>query len=118
MSDGHTSTYAALASGRSQRAGGLEFKITIVSQTFEGLPPLERQRIVYDALRPELESGAIHSLPLMRVWTPTQLAECKECGDRALKALVVAILACILLLVDAKDKGEGEVNGNINVRKC
>ncbi len=81
VSDGHTSTEAALASGRSQRAGGLEFKITIVSETFEGLPPLERQRIVYDALRPELESGEIHSLPLMRVWTPKQLTDCKQRGE-------------------------------------
>ncbi len=81
VSDGHTSTEAALASGRSQRAGGLEFKITIASETFEGLSLLERQRAIYDALRPELESGEIHSLPLMRVWTPKQLAECKQRGE-------------------------------------
>lgn len=90
VSDGHTSTASALASGQSQRAGGLEFKITIVSETFEGLPPLERQRVVYDALRPELESGEIHSLPLMRVWTPEQLAKCQQ---RGLDSRCTALLA-------------------------
>ena len=81
VSDGHTSSAAALTSGRSQRAGGLEFKITLVSESFEGLSPLERQRIVYGVLQPELESGAIHSLPLMRVWTPAQLAACQQRGQ-------------------------------------
>lgn len=94
VSDGHTSSAAALASGRSQRAGGLEFKITIVSDIFEELPPLERQRIVYDALRPELESGEIHSLPLMRVWTRQQLADCKQRGEDSRCTALLARSLC------------------------
>ena len=94
VSDGHTSSAAALASGRSQRAGGLEFKITIVSDIFEGLPPLERQRIVYDALRPELQSGEIHALPQMRVWTPQQLADCKQRGEDSRCTALLARSLC------------------------
>ena len=42
VSDGHTSTAAALASGRSQLAGGREFRILIISAVFEGMALIDR----------------------------------------------------------------------------
>ena len=80
VSDGHTSTAAALASGRSQLAGGREFRILIISAVFEGMPLVDRQRLVTGALAAELESGVIHSLPALRAWTPAQLAACQRVG--------------------------------------
>ena len=80
VSDGHTSTAAALASGRSQLAGGREFRILIISAVFEGMALIDRQRLVTGALAAELESGAIHSLPALRAWTPAQLAACQRRG--------------------------------------
>merc|ERR1711924_280271 len=72
VSDGHTSTEDALASRRSQRAGGREFRVLVVSDSFENLSRLDRQRVVHKVLAPELESGAIHSLPNLRVLTLAQ----------------------------------------------
>ena len=80
VSDGHTSTAAALASGRSQLAGGREFRIFITSAAFEGMPLVDRHRLVTGTLAAELENGVIHSLPALRAWTPAQLAACQRRG--------------------------------------
>jgi len=51
---------------------GLELQINVVSPAFEGRKLLDRQRLVADALEPELLSGKIHALPRMKAWTIAQ----------------------------------------------
>ena len=48
--------------GTKESTGG-HFIVTIVSDTFEGKPLLERHRMVYDTLKSEFKS-AIHALKL------------------------------------------------------
>jgi stress-induced morphogen len=43
--------------------GETHYRLRMVSTAFEGLNRVARQRIVYDALRPEFESG-LHALSL------------------------------------------------------
>ncbi|CAJ1403270.1 unnamed protein product [Effrenium voratum] len=46
--------------------------ITVVSQAFQGLPRLQRHRMVHSALQRELAQGAIHALPEMKTFTPEE----------------------------------------------
>lgn len=46
------------------------FQVTIVSDDFEGLSPIERHRKVYAALGPDV-GGAIHALSI-KAYTPRQ----------------------------------------------
>jgi BolA protein len=46
------------------RGGGKHFRVTVVSAAFEGKPPIARHRLVNDALKEQLASGAIHALAL------------------------------------------------------
>jgi BolA family transcriptional regulator, general stress-responsive regulator len=46
------------------RSGGKHFRVTVVSAAFEGKPLVARHRLVNDALREQLASGAIHALAL------------------------------------------------------
>jgi BolA protein len=55
------------------RAGGGHFRAVVVSERFEGLGRVERQRLVYDALSGEMGT-AIHALS-MRTLTPREWAE-------------------------------------------
>jgi acid stress-induced BolA-like protein IbaG/YrbA len=59
-------------SGRALDPNGLELELTVVSQAFRDMRPLARQRLVSEALGPELVSGKIHALPRMKAWTPEQ----------------------------------------------
>merc|ERR1719436_1535958 len=59
-------------SRRALDPNGLELELTVVSKVFQGMRPLERQRLVSGALGPELLSGAVHALPRMKAWTPEQ----------------------------------------------
>jgi BolA protein len=54
-------------------SGGGHFRATIVSERFEGLGRVARQRLVYGALVAEM-GGAIHALS-MRTFTPEEWAE-------------------------------------------
>lgn len=72
LTDGHAVQGFYDGSRRSLDPRGLELKVTVVSPAFEGLRPLARQRLVQDALGPEILSGAIHALPHLRTWTPSQ----------------------------------------------
>lgn len=47
-------------------------KLTVVSTVFDGMPILQRHRLVHVALQAELESGAIHSLPDLQTLAPEQ----------------------------------------------
>lgn len=53
------------------RSGGGHFAATIVSKRFEGLNPLQRHRLVYEALG-ELMKTDIHALSV-RALTPKEL---------------------------------------------
>ena len=43
--------------------GGDHFRAEVVSERFEGLPPIERHRLVYDVFGAEI-GGPIHALSL------------------------------------------------------
>ena len=51
-------------------SGGGHYRLLIVSAGFQGRPPLERHRMVYDALG-DLMGGPIHALS-MRTLTPEE----------------------------------------------
>jgi len=53
--------------------GGGHFRATIVSERFEGLSRVARQRLVYQALAREM-AGEIHALA-MRTFTPSEWEE-------------------------------------------
>jgi len=85
LTDGHAVQGFYDGSRRSLDPRGLELKVTVVSTAFEGMKPLARQQLVQDALGPEILSGAIHALPHLRTWTPSQYraALAKEGGAKA-----------------------------------
>lgn len=41
---------------------GCSFSVTVVSDTFEGLPLVKRQRQILDAVSAPLASGALHAI--------------------------------------------------------
>lgn len=49
------------------------FKVTLVSETFEGIRTVARHRAIYTCLADELENG-VHALAL-HTYTPTEWAE-------------------------------------------
>eukprot|EP00928_Gymnodinium_smaydae_P007671 TRINITY_DN12748_c0_g1_i2.p1 TRINITY_DN12748_c0_g1~~TRINITY_DN12748_c0_g1_i2.p1 ORF type:complete len:254 (+),score=70.88 TRINITY_DN12748_c0_g1_i2:55-762(+) len=54
------------------QCGGAHLRIEVVSPAFEGMRPVDRQRLVHSALSEELASGALHSLPELLTLTPAQ----------------------------------------------
>ncbi len=46
------------------RGGGKHFRVTVVSAAFEGKSLVARHRLVNEALKEQLASGAIHALAL------------------------------------------------------
>lgn len=72
VTNGHAVVGFADGSRRALDPNGLELELTVVSAVFDGLRLLERQRMVGDALAPELTSGAVHALPRLKTWTPQQ----------------------------------------------
>merc|ERR1712232_673776 len=64
-------------------AAGVHLKLQIVSDTFEGMRPLDRQRLVFQALQAELDSGAIHSLAQLQTITTAQWRERAKHGHLA-----------------------------------
>ena len=49
----------------------IHFQATVISDQFNGLKSLDRQRLVYGALTPELRNGTIHALSL-KTFTPDE----------------------------------------------
>ena len=43
---------------------GSKFEAEVISDEFEGLPPLKRHKLVYAVLDEHIKSGAIHALSL------------------------------------------------------
>ena len=41
-----------------------KFEATVVDAGFEGLTPVQRHRRVYDCVRAQIESGALHALSI------------------------------------------------------
>lgn len=56
---------------------GSHWFATIVSAHFEGLRPLQRQRLINDIVRAQLDNGSIHALS-MKTYTPAQWAQLNE----------------------------------------
>jgi len=75
VTNGHAEVGFADGSKRALDPRGLELELTLVSPDFGGMRLLERQRLVSEALGPELVSGAVHALPRLKTWTPEQWAE-------------------------------------------
>ncbi len=56
-------TKAHAKHAESKKGGGGHYEVLIVSEMFQGAPPLQRQRIVHDLLK-DLMGGKIHALKL------------------------------------------------------
>ena len=69
VSDGHA--VEGFKDGRALRADGRDLIVLVVTTLFEGMSPLERQRLVNGVLADELATGVVHSLQA-RCWTPQQ----------------------------------------------
>ena len=52
---------------------GSHFEAVVVSDAFTGKSPIQRQRLVMDSVRREIESGELHALSI-RTFTPEQWA--------------------------------------------
>lgn len=55
------------------KSGGGHFRATLVSARFEGLSRVAAQRLVYEMIDDEFQSGSIHALA-MRTFTPEKWA--------------------------------------------
>jgi acid stress-induced BolA-like protein IbaG/YrbA len=52
---------------------GSHFDAIVVSESFEGLTPLKKQRLVMDTVREQIASGELHALSI-KTLTPAQSA--------------------------------------------
>jgi acid stress-induced BolA-like protein IbaG/YrbA len=52
---------------------GAHFEAVVVSDAFEGLTPIKKQRLVMDTVRPQIASGELHALSI-KTLTPAQAA--------------------------------------------
>ncbi|NKN34252.1 BolA/IbaG family iron-sulfur metabolism protein [Marichromatium bheemlicum] len=52
---------------------GEHFDAVVVSERFEGLAPLAKQRLVMETVKAEIASGALHAISI-RTLTPAQRA--------------------------------------------
>ena len=53
---------------------GSKFEAEVISDEFEGLPPLKRHKLVYAVLDEHIKSGAIHALSI-RAFTNSEWQE-------------------------------------------
>ena len=53
---------------------GCDFRVTIVSETFEGKMPVRRQQAVYAHLQPLIATGEIHAVTMVTK-TPAELGQ-------------------------------------------
>ena len=56
---------------------GSHFHITAIGQIFEGKKPVERQQLVYRALKEQISDGHIHAVA-MKTYTHEEWQELKE----------------------------------------
>ena len=52
---------------------GSHFDAIVVSEAFEGLSPIKKQRLVMDAVKEQIASGELHALSI-KTLTPAQRA--------------------------------------------
>ena len=52
---------------------GSHFEAVVVSESFEGLTPIKKQRLVMDTVREQIASGELHALSI-KTLTPAQKA--------------------------------------------
>ncbi len=52
--------------------GGDHWHCVVIDEAFDGLRPLQRQRIILDAFKPHIASGVVHALDL-KCLTPPEL---------------------------------------------
>ena len=52
---------------------GSHFEAVVVSEAFEGLSPIKKQRLVMDTVREQIASGELHALSI-KTLTPAQQA--------------------------------------------
>jgi len=52
---------------------GSHFEAVVVSDAFEGLSPIKKQRLVMDTVKPQIASGELHALSI-KTLTPAQKA--------------------------------------------
>ncbi len=52
---------------------GSHFDAVVVSDVFEGLTPIKKQRLVMDSVKPHIASGELHAISI-RTYTPEQWA--------------------------------------------
>ena len=52
---------------------GCDFRMTIISEQFQGLLPVKRQQLVYAHLNPMIASGEIHAVTMVTL-TPAEQA--------------------------------------------
>jgi acid stress-induced BolA-like protein IbaG/YrbA len=53
---------------------GSHFEAVVVSDAFDGLTPIKKQRLVMDTVKAEIASGALHALSI-KTFTPEQWSE-------------------------------------------
>jgi acid stress-induced BolA-like protein IbaG/YrbA len=53
---------------------GSHFDAVVVSEAFEGLSPIKKQRLVMETVKPQIASGELHALSI-KTLTPAQWAE-------------------------------------------
>ncbi len=52
---------------------GSHFEAVVISDVFEGLMPIKRQRLVMETVKPQIASGELHALS-MKTYTTAQWA--------------------------------------------
>ncbi len=50
---------------------GSHFDAVVISESFTGLTPIKKQRLVMDTVKPQLASGELHALSI-KTFTPAQ----------------------------------------------
>jgi acid stress-induced BolA-like protein IbaG/YrbA len=53
---------------------GSHFEAIVVSDAFDGLTPIKKQRLVMDTVKPRIASGELHALSI-KTFTPSQWSE-------------------------------------------
>lgn len=56
---------------------GSHFEAIVVSELFEGKPPVKRQQLVYGTLGDRITSGAIHALSI-KAYTPAEWEKARK----------------------------------------
>ncbi|WP_295882645.1 BolA/IbaG family iron-sulfur metabolism protein [uncultured Thiohalocapsa sp.] len=52
---------------------GAHFEAVVVTDAFDGLTPIKKQRMVMDTVKPQIASGELHALSI-KALTPAQAA--------------------------------------------